>query len=71
MGVSGLIIAAIFAASQSTISSSLNSVATAWIKDFDTRLIRPGSDDATYLRAAKWVVTLIGVVSPAALPPRA
>ena len=62
VGVSGLIIAAIFAASQSTISSSLNSVATAWIKDFDTRLIRPGASDAAYLRAAKWVVTIVGVV---------
>ncbi len=62
VGVSGLIIAAIFAASQSTISSSLNSVATAWIKDFDTRLLRPGASDATYLRAAKWVVVIIGVL---------
>jgi len=62
VGVSGLIIAAIFAASQSTISSSLNSVATAWIKDFDARLVRPGRDDATYLSAAKWVVTLIGAI---------
>ncbi len=61
IGVSGLIIAAIFAAAQSTISSSLNSVATAWIKDFDSRLLRPDRDDATYLRAAKWVVLIIGV----------
>ena len=62
VGVSGLIVAAVFAASQSTISSSLNSVATAWIKDFDARLIRPGRSDDTYLRAAKWVVFLIGVL---------
>ncbi len=61
VGVSGLIIAAIFAAAQSTISSSLNSVATAWIKDFDVRLLRPDRDDATYLSAAKWVVLVIGV----------
>lgn len=61
VGVSGLIIAAIFAAAQSTISSSLNSVATAWIKDFDTRLIRPDRDDATYLSAAKWVVLVVGI----------
>lgn len=59
-GVSGLIIAAIFAASQSTVSSSLNSVATAWIKDFDARLLRPGQSDERYLAAAKWVVCLIG-----------
>lgn len=62
VGVSGLLIAAIFAASQSTVSSSLNSVATAWVKDFDARLLRPGADDQTYLRAAKWVVCLIGTL---------
>ena len=62
VGVSGLLIAAIFAASQSTISSSLNSVATAWIKDFDARLIRPGRDDRTYLSSAKWVVLILGVL---------
>ena len=62
VGVSGLIIAAIFAASQSTISSSLNSVATAWVKDFDTRLLRPGASDAAYLSAAKWVVVVVGFV---------
>jgi SSS family transporter len=60
VGVSGLIIAAIFAASQSTISSSLNSSATAYIKDFDTRLFRPNRDDKTYLRAAQLAVVLIG-----------
>lgn len=62
-GVSGLIIAAIFAASQSTISSSLNSSATAYIKDFDARLFRPGRDDKSYLRAAQCVVILIGTAS--------
>ncbi|MFO1490401.1 MAG: sodium/solute symporter [Kiritimatiellia bacterium] len=60
VGVSGLIIAALFAASQSTVSSSLNSMATAYIKDFDGRLFRPGRDDRTYLAGAKWVVILTG-----------
>ncbi|QQL44276.1 sodium:solute symporter family transporter [Sulfuriroseicoccus oceanibius] len=62
VGVSGLIIAAVFAAAQSTISSSLNSSATAYIKDFDSRLFRPGRDDKTYLRAAQFVVTGIGIL---------
>lgn len=60
IGVSGLVIAAIFAASQSTISSSLNSIATSFSKDIDMRVLRPGRDDATYLSAAKWVVVLVG-----------
>ena len=62
VGVSGLVIAAIFAAAQSTISSSLNSVAAAWIKDFDERLLRPGAADAVYLRAAKRAVAVVGAL---------
>lgn len=62
VGVSGLVIAAIFAASQSTISSSLNSIATSFSKDIDMRVLRPGRDDATYLSAAKWVVVLVGLL---------
>ena len=63
VGVSGLVIAAIFAASQSTVSSSLNSVATAYIKDVDARLLRPGRDDRTYLRTAQAAVLLAGSLS--------
>ena len=63
VGVSGLVIAAIFAASQSTVSSSLNSVATVFSKDFDSRLLRPGRDDRTYLRAAQAAVLVTGVLS--------
>lgn len=59
-GVSGLLIAAIFAASQSTISSSLNSIAAFWSHDFDMRILRPNRDDSTYHNAAKWVVLVVG-----------
>ena len=60
-GVSGLIIAAIFAAAQSTVSSSLNSVATTFVKDIDSRLLRPGRADRTYLRSAQAVVIVAGL----------
>jgi Na+/proline symporter len=60
-GVSGLIIAAIFAAAQSTVSSSLNSVATTYVKDIDARLLRPGRDDRSYLWAAQIVVVIAGL----------
>jgi SSS family solute:Na+ symporter len=63
VGVAGLLIAAIFAASQSTASSSLNSLATSFIKDVDARLLRPGRDDHTYLRTAQLVVILAGAIS--------
>jgi solute:Na+ symporter, SSS family len=60
VGISGLVIAAIFAASQSTISSSLNSIAASWSEDFDKRILRPGRGDGSYLAAAKWVVLVVG-----------
>jgi SSS family transporter len=62
-GVAGLVIAAIFAASQSTISSSLNSLATSFIKDVDERLLRPGRPDSHYLRSAMLFVVGAGLVS--------
>jgi solute:Na+ symporter, SSS family len=62
-GIAGLVIAAIFAASQSTISSSLNSMATCYVKDIDERLLRPGRPDADYLRAAMAVVIVAGIAS--------
>jgi SSS family transporter len=64
-GVSGLIIAAIFAAAQSTISSSLNSVATTYVKDIDARWLRPGREDKSYLRSAQLVVIIAGGVGTA------
>lgn len=62
IGVAGLIIAGIFAAAQSTISSSLNSVATAFVTDFYARLIRPASSDQQRLAVARYVVITLGSV---------
>jgi SSS family transporter len=62
-GIAGLVIAAIFAASQSTISSSLNSMATSYVKDVDARLLRQARPDAHYLRAAMIFVVAAGLVS--------
>ncbi|MCH1507867.1 MAG: sodium/solute symporter, partial [Akkermansiaceae bacterium] len=62
VGVAGLIIAGVFAAAQSTISSSLNSVATAFVTDVYGRLLKPESSDERRLKVAKWVVISLGVV---------
>lgn len=62
MGVAGLIIAGVFAAAQSTISSSLNSVATAFTTDVYGRILKPGSSDQQKLSVAKRVVIILGVV---------
>jgi len=62
VGVAGLIIAGVFAAAQSTISSSLNSVATAFVTDVYGRLIRPDSSDQMRLGVARNVVIGLGVI---------
>ena len=59
-GIGGLIIAGIFAAAQSTLASSLNSVATCYVTDFHRRLLPPRSDRA-YLRLAQWITGVVGV----------
>ncbi|MDZ7617172.1 MAG: hypothetical protein U1E05_09220, partial [Patescibacteria group bacterium] len=58
-GVSGLIIAAIFAAAMSSLDSSMHSTATVWITDFYARF-RPNSPDQTRLRWARWLTIALG-----------
>jgi len=53
IGVIGLIIAAIFAAAMSSISSELNALATATTIDFYRRLVNPDATDREYLRVGK------------------
>jgi len=62
IGVAGLIIAGVFAAAQSTISSSLNSVATAFVTDFYGRVIAPESSDPKRLQVARNVVVFLGTL---------
>jgi Na+/proline symporter len=59
VGVAGLVVAAIFAAAQSTLASSMNSVATAYVTDFHRRF-RP--DQAHYLRLARRATLLVGAL---------
>jgi Na+/proline symporter len=61
VGVAGLIVAAIFAASQSTVSSSLNSFATAYTTDFHRRW-RPETSDGRALVIARRATLLIGLL---------
>jgi uncharacterized sodium:solute symporter family permease YidK len=61
IGLVGLIIAAIFAASMSTVAAELNSLATATVIDFYKRHYVPNGTDAQYLRAAKIATGFWGV----------
>jgi len=60
VGIAGLIIAGIFAASQSTLSSSMNSVSAAYVTDLYPRL-RTGSNDRDNLRMARIVSVTVGI----------
>jgi SSS family solute:Na+ symporter len=61
IGLVGLIIAAIFAASMSTIAAELNSLATATVIDLYKRHFVPTGTDAQYLRAAKIATGFWGI----------
>jgi SSS family transporter len=58
-GLSGLVIAGLFAATMSTISSSMNSIATVATTDF-YRHIRPKSSDHERFRFARWITLGLG-----------
>ncbi|MEZ4702782.1 MAG: sodium:solute symporter [Rhodothermales bacterium] len=64
-GVSGLVIAALFAAAMSSIDSSMNSVATSLVEDV-YRLARPNEPDAAYLRLARRLTVGLGVLGTSA-----
>jgi SSS family solute:Na+ symporter len=61
VGVTGLIIAGIFAAAMSTVSSTINSVATLLAVDFYGRLAKSPTQEQS-LRFAEWMTVLVGLV---------
>lgn len=63
MGLPGLLIAAIYAASMSTISAGLNSLASATIVDFKQRLSADtGRTQSQQVGQAKWTTVIYGVL---------
>ncbi len=60
IGVSGLLVAGIFSAAMSSISSSLNSVSTAYCNDFHQHF-RPETQDKKLLRIARIATILTGI----------
>ncbi len=53
-GLVGLILAGVFAAAMSTISSELNSLATSTVVDHYARYVRPGIGEARTMAALRW-----------------
>ena len=60
-GIAGLVIAGVFAASMSSLDSSMHSIATALTTDFYQRF-RPNTDDAKRLRIARILTIVIGAL---------
>ncbi len=61
IGLAGLIVAGIFAAAQSTVSTSMNSIATTVVTDF----VRPFNlvkTEKGYMNAARWLTFIMGVL---------
>jgi SSS family transporter len=60
-GLLGLVLGAVFAAAMSTLSSSLNSLATTTVNDLCQPLVR-GSSPARVLRLTRWLTGAFGLV---------
>jgi len=61
-GVSGLVIAAIFAAAMSNLSGSLNSLASTTVLDFYKPLIDPDASDESLLKLSKYLTAAWGII---------
>ena len=61
-GISGLVIAAIFAAAMSNLSGSLNSLASTTVLDFYKPLIKPDASDESLLKLSNWLTAAWGIV---------
>lgn len=61
-GISGLVIAAIFAAAMSNLSGSLNSLASTTVLDFYKPLINPGASEESLLKLSRWLTAAWGII---------
>ncbi|MBM3883125.1 MAG: sodium/solute symporter [Verrucomicrobia bacterium] len=61
VGVSGLVIAAVFAAAQSTLASSVNCSATLILRDLYQRYFRPQATERESLRVLRWATLGAGL----------
>jgi len=60
-GLIGLVIAAVFSAAMSSVSSELNALASTSVIDVYKRLIRPGATDSHYVSVSKFATLFWGV----------
>ena len=63
VGVTGLLLAAIYAASQSTLSTGLNSVAASWTLDIQARLTKKELSFEKQTKIGQYVSLIVGIFS--------
>lgn len=63
VGITGLLLAAIYAASQSTLSTGLNSVATSWTLDIQTRLTKKEMSFELQTKIAQYISLGVGIIA--------
>ncbi len=63
VGITGLLLAAIYAASQSTLSTGLNSVAASWTLDIQARLTKKELSFETQTKIGQYVSLIVGIFS--------
>lgn len=63
VGITGLLLAAIYAAAQSTLSTGLNSVASSWTLDIQERLSKKQLSFETQTKIGQWVSLIVGIFS--------
>jgi solute:Na+ symporter, SSS family len=60
-GISGLIIAGVFAAAMSSLYSALNSLSVVSIRDFYSKFYKKNASDKHYLKASRWATVFWGI----------
>lgn len=60
-GIAGLVIAAVFAATMSSLDSSMNSISTAYVSDFYKRF-SPHASEEKCMRLARWLIIVVGLL---------
>lgn len=63
VGITGLLLAAIYAAAQSTLSTGLNSVASSWTLDIQARLSKKELSFESQTKIGRWVSLIVGIFS--------
>ncbi|WIX32240.1 sodium:solute symporter [Salinicola sp. JS01] len=61
VGITGLVIAGVFAAAMSSLDSALNSLSAVSVRDFYARFVRPDADEGHYLKASRWATVFWGL----------